>query len=187
LPRELDDSEIGALIANGSDDLRLAAMALLTGLDAAEIAALNWDQVDFVSRTIHVGGASARKLPLEGPLAAALDRHRDSADLAGPILHDDRGDPLSAADIDRLVLYGAYDAGLERPPEVTSAALRHSYLAFLLRQGIRAADIGRIAGHIPQVEMVAYMQSASPRARRPLEQIDSLHPALRRLADRSNA
>jgi integrase len=163
-------------------------MALLTGLDAAETAALRWDQIDFVSRAIHVGGAPPRRLPLEDPLAATLEqRHRDSPDAVGPILRDDRDNPLNAADIDRLVLYGAYDAGLERPPEVTSAALRHSYLAFLLRQGIRAADIARVAGHIPQAEMVSYMQSASPRARRPLEQIDCIHPALRALADRPNA
>jgi site-specific recombinase XerD len=102
------------------------------------------------------------------------------------ILRNDRAESLTVEDLDRLVLYGAYDAGLDHPQEVTSATLRHTYLAFLLHQGIRAADISRIAGHIPQDEMVAYMQLALPRARLPLEQIDCIHPALRRLASSAN-
>ena len=77
-------------------------------------------------------------------------------------------------------------AGFDRPQEITSATLRHAYLAFLLRQGIRAADIGRIAGYVPQDELIAYMQLAAPRAPLPLEQIDCIHPALRGLASGAN-
>jgi hypothetical protein len=65
---------------------------------------------------------------------------------------------------------------------VTAALLRHAYLTFLLDQGVRAADIGRIAGHIPQEDMVAFMQRAAPRVRLPLEQVDRIHPALHLLA-----
>ncbi|HEY4266198.1 MAG TPA: tyrosine-type recombinase/integrase [Micropepsaceae bacterium] len=187
LPRELEDSEIAALIANASDDLRLAVLTLLTGLDAAEVAALRWDRIDFGKRSILIGGPSPRTLALEDPLAAALEQRQPGSEPSAPVLHDERGNPLSVEDLDRLVLFGAYDAGLERPADVNSAVLRHSYLAFLLRQGIRAADISRIAGHIPQAEMVAHMQSASPRARLPLEQIDRMHPVLRALASRFNA
>ncbi len=65
---------------------------------------------------------------------------------------------------------------------MTAAALRRNYLDFLLRQGIRATDIGRIAGHIPQEEMAAFMQRAAPRTRLPLEQVDHIHPVLRSLS-----
>jgi succinoglycan biosynthesis transport protein ExoP len=185
--RELEDTEVAALIANASGDLHFAIVALLTGLSAQEIAALRWEQIDCESGMVHVGGESARAVRLQAPLAAALNQRRDSSELEGPILHNERGDPLSVEDLDRLVLYGAYDAGLDGPQEITAATLRHNYLAFLLRQGIRAADISRIAGHILQAEMVAHMQSAPPRARLPLEQIDCIHPTLRDFGNLPNA
>ncbi|HEX3483696.1 MAG TPA: tyrosine-type recombinase/integrase, partial [Micropepsaceae bacterium] len=178
-PRELDSFEIGALIANGSDDLRLAAAALLSGLSPEEIVALRWDQIDFASSSIHIGGPFGRNIPLQETFALLLEQRRHSAREANFVLHNGRGDPLTIEGLDRVVLYAAYDASLDRASEVTAATLRYAYLLFLLRQGIRATDIGRIAGHIPQHEMIAYMQLASSRTRLPLEQIDVLHPALR--------
>jgi succinoglycan biosynthesis transport protein ExoP len=186
-PRELDDAEIASLIANAPGDLRLAATALLMGLSPAEIVALSWDQIDLESCAINVSGEAPRTLRLEEPLAALLkEQHDKMPKTATTVLHDDRAGSLSIDDLNRLVLYGAYDAGLDRPQDVTSATLRRTYLEFLLRQGIRAADIGRIAGHVPQEEMLAHMQTTSPRARLPLEQIDRIHPALREIAGRAS-
>jgi polysaccharide biosynthesis transport protein len=116
--------------------------------------------------------------PLRGMLAARQVQHPNPT---GSVLHGADGRPLAAAEISRTVLFGAYDAGLDRPQEVTAEALRYTYLIFLLRQGIRAADIGRIAGDIPQNELITYMQMHSPTARRPLDQIERVHPGLREL------
>jgi len=62
---------------------------------------------------------------------------------------------------------------------VTPWTLRHTYLVYLLRQGIRFADIGRVAGRLPQEELAAYMRFAPSQPRQPLEQIDPVLPALR--------
>jgi len=62
---------------------------------------------------------------------------------------------------------------------VTLRTLRHTYLVYLLRQGIRFADIGRIVGRLPQEELAGYMRFAPSQPRRPLEQIDLVLPALR--------
>jgi succinoglycan biosynthesis transport protein ExoP len=179
-PRELDDAEIGALLANASNELRLAIAGLLTGLSPSEIVALSWNEIDLEAGSIAIAGAHARKIRLSEPVASLLkQQHEDGVHKAGTVLHDEQAGPLSVDDLNRLVLYGAYDAGLDRPQDVTSATLRHTYLGFLLRQGIRAADIGRLAGHVPQEDMLAHLQATSPRARLSLEQIDSVHPALR--------
>ena len=77
----------------------------------------------------------------------------------------------------------AYDAGLADAHEVTPAILRHTYVAFLLQQGARFADIGRIVGRLPQEELSAYMRLAPAQARVPLEQVDLIPPALRAMAD----
>jgi len=186
-PRELDDSEIAALLSNASEDVCLVSVALLTGLSPAEIVALKWDQIDFASGTMNVGGEAARTLRLEEPLATLLNRRRQGmAEGIATVLHDGRGSPSTMDELGRIVLCGAYDAGLDRPQQITPAALRHTYLAFLLWQGIRAADIGRIAGHIPNEDLAAYMQLAPPGTRLPLEQIDRVHRALRDLAGRAS-
>ena len=182
-PRELTDSEIGALVAATTDDARLITVALLMGMTAPELVALRWDEVGLSAGAIRVSAGSDRVISLEEPLRALLvARRREQPDLAGTVLHRAHGGTLTIDEVVRLVVFGAYDAGLGRPHEVTADALRYTYLSFLLRQGIRAADIGRIAGHIPQNELVAYMQLHSPVARRPVEQIERLHPALRELA-----
>ncbi len=183
-PRVLDHAEIAALIDNAPADLKLAAMALLSGLDAGEIAALDWGQIDPAQGRLRVGGASAREIPLQDAFADLLAQRRGDA-TQGYVLRKESGDAFATQDIDRLVSYGAYDAGLSHPEQVTAALLRHSYLAFLLDQGVRAADIGRIAGHIPQDDMIAFMQRAAPRVRVALEQVDPVHPVLRALSARA--
>ena len=86
------------------------------------------------------------------------------------------GGPLPLDDIRSLVMYAAYDAGLDGADEVTLRTLRHTYLVYLLRQGIRFADIGRIVGRLPQDELTAYMRFAPSQPRLPLEQIDLVLP-----------
>ena len=182
-PRELDDSEIAALVSNSNDAAALASVGLLSGLNAAEITALRWDRIGFAAGEIHAGVAPSRVLPLQEPFSTLLRRQNGLAPSSPMVLHDERGEPWTQDELARVILCAAYDAGLPRPDEITPAALRHAYLAWLFRQGIRAGDAARIAGEIPHTELAGYMQLAAHRARLPLAEIDLIHPALRALAD----
>jgi uncharacterized protein involved in exopolysaccharide biosynthesis len=180
--RELTDAEVAALVKVG-DDARLACVALLMGLTADELIALRWDAIDLGGNVIRIGGASARSFVIEEPLRGLIAaRHRERPGDAATLLNDADGAPISSEELARLVLYAAYDAGLERPHEITPIVLRHTYLSFLLRQGMRMGDIGRIAGNIPQADLVAYMQIAGSSVRLPFEKIDRILPTLRGLA-----
>jgi integrase len=126
-----------------------------------------------------VNGTSPRTLPVSDPLVRLLAARRALQPQAeGNVLRGPSGCPLSVDDIRSLVIYAAYDAGLDDADEVSLPALRHTYLAYLLRQGIRFADIGRIVGRLPQEELAADMRFAPAQPRRPLEQIDLVLPAL---------
>jgi integrase len=150
-------------------------VTLFTGLTAEEIVGLRWDDVDLDAGTIKVSGRSARILPLREPLRDLIGARR-AAQRAEP-------SPASSADeVAHLVMCAAYDAGLADAHEVTPAILRHTYLAFLLQQGARFADIGRIVGRLPQEELAAYMRFASAHPRVPLDQVDPIPPALRAMA-----
>jgi polysaccharide biosynthesis transport protein len=183
LTRELADAEVKSLLAAG-EDARLVCVAMLMGLTADELVALQWDAVELGGNIIRIPGNSAREFALEEPLRGLIvARQNASTGTTGTLLHAPDGAPMSVPEVARLVLYAAYDAGLERPHEVTPAVLRHTYLAFLLRQGIRLSDLGRIAGHIPQAELVGYMQLADSSARLPIAKIERTLPALRGLAN----
>ena len=180
LPRELTNAEIGALLRATSDDGRLILTGLLSGLSPEEIVALAWDQINFDAGTIRLSGESPRTLSVNEPFHRLLAAHRASQMQAeGTVLRSLSGGPLPLDDIRSLVMYAAYDAGLDGADEVTLPTLRHTYLVYLLRQGIRFADIGRIAGRLPQQELAAYMRFAPSQPRVPLDQIDPVLPALR--------
>jgi integrase len=182
-PRELSDAEIVALMRATSNDGHLILTGLLSGLSAEEMVALDWDQIDVDAGTIQVSGESSRTLPLNGQLRQLIAARRASQPEAeGTLLHGPSGGPLPLDDIRSLVMYAAYDTGLDGPDEVTPQALRHTYLVYLLRQGIRFADIGRIVGRLPPHELAAYMRYAPSQPRLPLEQIDLVLPALRGLS-----
>ena len=180
LPRELTDTEIAALLRAANDDGRLVVTGLLSGLSAEEIVDLAWDRVDLDAGTIRLNGESARTLPLSDPLRRLLTvRWAPEPGAEGAVLRGPSGGVLPLDDIRSLVMYAAYDAGLDGADEVTLRTLRHTYLVYLMRQGIRFADIGRTVGRLPQEELSAYMRLTPSQPRRPLEQIDPVLPALR--------
>jgi uncharacterized protein involved in exopolysaccharide biosynthesis len=167
LPRELDADELAALLAAATDDARLAILLLLHGLTGEEARALGWDGVDLARRTLSVGGESARTVPLQDALADCLARR--PAAPGQPLLAD-------AAGLDANLLCAAHDAGVDEPAEVTAAALRHTYVAFLVRQGIRFADLAQLVGRLPADLMAAYSRLAPAGPRLPLEAIERVMP-----------
>jgi hypothetical protein len=173
--RQLTDTEIAGLLQAANDDGRLLMVALLTGLTVEEIIGLRWDDFDLDADTLKVPGRSARILGVKEPLRGLI-RAWQTAQQPTP-------SPASSADeAANLVMCAAYDAGLSDAHEVTPAILRHTYMAFLLQQGARFADIGRIVGRLPQEELSAYMRLAPAQMRVPLEQVDLILPALRAMA-----
>jgi uncharacterized protein involved in exopolysaccharide biosynthesis len=173
--RQLTDMEVAALLQAANDEGRPLIAALFTGLTVEEIIGLRWDDLDLDAGKINVLGRSARILPLREPLRGLIGARR-AAQQPAAILAS------STDEVAHLVMCAACDAGLADAHEVTPAILRHTYVAFLLQQGARFADIGRIVGRLPQEELTAYMRLASARARVPLDQVDPIPPALRAMA-----
>lgn len=174
--RQLTASEIAALLRAAGDEGRLVTVALLTGLTVEEIIGLSWEDIDLNGSTINVPGKSERILPLREPLRGLIGARRAAQQPA----------PSPTPSVDEaanLLMCAAHDAGIADAHEVTPAVLRHTYVTYLLRQGIRFADIGRIIGRLPQDELAAYMRDTPSQARVPLEQIDPVLPVLREMAD----
>ncbi len=184
--RELADGEIAALVAAAKgDEAQLVVLLLLTGVSAQELSALSWDDIDLKGGVIHVDGGAARTILLQEPLLGVLVKQgRQQRAGEGTVLQDRQGARIAIDEVGRLVLYAADDAGLARSHEITPDVLRYTYLSFLLRQGIRAADVDRIVGYVPPTDLVACMRRHSPAVRRPLAEIERVLPALRAFGEK---
>lgn len=182
LPRELSDAEVSELILAATEDALLVVVALLAGLTSEEVRGLRREHVDLDGRVIHVPGESARILTAAQPLLALLaQRTLHGEPTEGPLLGDPQGRPLTAEDVERLVVCAAQDACIEDAAAVTPEVLRHTYIAFLVRQGIRFADLAPFVGRLSTSSLAAYAPLSPPRMRVPAEAVDPVLPALRQL------
>jgi uncharacterized protein involved in exopolysaccharide biosynthesis len=180
-PRELSSPEVYALWAAALPEARLVIAGLLNGFSVEELAALRYRHIEPDVGCVRVPGASNRSVTLRDPLRRLLIERRP-ADGGDMPLTNPQGGPLSSADLEGLITCAACDAGLEEASEVTSDTLRHTYFAYLIRQGARLAEVGEFIGRVPPAAFREYGRLSPPGPGLPLEQIDPVFPALRSTA-----
>ena len=176
-PRELSQDEVASLVQGSDDDSRLAVLLLLSGVSPDEALALRWSDVDVAGNRIHVGGGAARDVAMHDSLHALLAARAAAARSEFVLGQQDR--PVSRDTVNAQLLCGAHDAGIENAIDVTPDCLRHTYVAFLVRQGIRFADLTRLVGQLPAEVLGAYSTLSPTGSRVPQEAIDVVFPAFR--------
>jgi uncharacterized protein involved in exopolysaccharide biosynthesis len=181
LPRELEEAELVALLEAADDETRVALAALLSGASPEELTALAWSDFDFDANIVKVTRPAARSIMMDanlGRLFAALKQRRNA----------EAGDALLSAPslnhLESLISYAAHDAGLQQPAEINPWVIRHAFISYLVRQGIRFSDLARIVGALPAEVTAAYGALLPAGSRRTLEQTDSVLPALRQFAQK---
>ena len=176
LPRELDRDEVAALIQASDASSRLVVLLLLSGVTPDEAIAAHVGDVDLARGIIRVGGAG-RDVALGDALRSELVP-RMTASASDPLL----GQAASHAtreSIDAQILCAAHDAGLDDPTRVDADSLRHTYVAYLVRQGIRFADLTSLVGELTADLLGAYTTYAPPGPRVARERIETSYPGVR--------
>jgi uncharacterized protein involved in exopolysaccharide biosynthesis len=176
LPRELTATEVAALLKGADDVTRRAVVLLLSGLGSDELLSLRWGDIDRDAAVARIGGAAPRQVPL--PPAALPLLGESAADPSSPVLGVAGRDLPAASALATQLLMAAHDAGIEGAQEIGPAALRHTYLAFLVRQGARFADIARRAGPLDAEQLAAYSQLAPAGERREAQAVEWVFPVL---------
>ncbi|MEM5498905.1 hypothetical protein WNY77_15955 [Paraglaciecola mesophila] len=64
--------------------------------------------------------------------------------------------PLSVEDFNQLMINAAHDAELPYPDQLSGEVLRHTYLTYLVSQGVRLNDLEQVAGYLKPVELGKY-------------------------------
>jgi integrase len=179
LPRELDEEEMTALLQAGSKVGRLGMLLLLSGIRPEEVLALTLEDVDLSQRRIRISDESAREVPICETLERALtDRMTQPG---RQLLADGQGHAIGMNDLNAELLCAAHDARIPGPAEISPATLWHTYVAFLVRQGIRFADLMRITGRLPNETIAAYSSLSPASTRLSLEAVERVLPAVEKM------
>jgi polysaccharide biosynthesis transport protein len=183
LPRELDGAELSAMLEAADEDTRLALGALLCGVSPEELIGLTWNDIDLDVGTIKILHPAARSIAIGAEFNSVLrkTKQQKSGQESDTLLGTTGGAP-SLSHVEALISYAAHDAGLAQPAQITPWSVRHTYISYLVRQGIRFSELARIVGTIPAEVTAAYGASLPATARRSLDQIDPVIPALRAFA-----
>jgi len=176
-PRELGTDEVVSLVRAADDESRLPVLLLMSGVSPDEAVALHWDDVDLAGNRIHFGGEATRDVALHDSLHALLAARKVASKSERVLGPQDR--PASRETLNAQLLCAAHDAGIDSASGVTLDCLRHTYVAFLVRQGIRFADLTRLVGPLPVEVLGAYSALAPRGARAAGEAIDVVFPAFR--------
>lgn len=172
-PRELIPAEVEALWDLAEPISRQLMALLLSGLSPEECAVLKPDNFDLEDGLVRAPEPSSREIAL-APGVRELFARSDPLPLwAGA---DYRQTP---AELSRRIGLLAHDAGLSQPGEVSAETLRHSYLAFLVRQGARLTELERRAGAMSATELGSYAGLAPAGQAKPLADVETVYPTLK--------
>jgi len=163
MPRELTEPEVEALWRATDRHGRRVLALLLSGLSEQEAAAACDQDFDPAAGVLRVNGLGERLVPIAPPFHPLFGAGN------GPTEGD-----RDALDLEIRLL--AHDAGLPLPDAVNAAALRHTYILYLVRQGARLRELERIIGPLPAQTLMSYAPYSPKGAGKPLVDLELTHP-----------
>jgi len=185
LPNVLDETQAEHLLrgTGRSEWLRLRNWTILevlysTGMRAAELVALDLDDLDLLSEVAvaHGKGKKERLVPL-GRFACAvlknyLEARKDVAEVSQrAVFVNGKGGRLTTRTIRRIVREAARRCGL--PNSVTPHTLRHSFATHLLDRGADLRSVQELLGHENLSTTQLYTHLTTERLR---QAYDQAHP-----------
>jgi succinoglycan biosynthesis transport protein ExoP len=185
--RELSVSEVLTLLQAADSKSRLLITLLLSGVSDEEVSAMQAGDINLSASELEVQGGQQRKIVMS-PATASVISDALSACITGHpagtppadslVCSDANGDALSPSDLDAMMACAAHDAGLANPAEITTRSLRHTYIAYLVRQGVRLSELKYIAGDMPPAVLAGYTTFSPPGSGMSLDLVDRTYPAL---------
>ena len=171
LVEELSEKTIDKLLEHADIKAKQLVSLLLSGLTLDEICRLKREHFDFPLETLNVPGTSPRTLCLNQALKSFFkDVEPCPAWNNKPL--------VSMETLEAILVYASVDAGLENRQKVTSAALTHTYIMYLVKQGLRLSELALITGDTDPTELSEYSRYSPEKQGLSIADIDLIYPAL---------
>lgn len=172
LPEELSIQEISTLLRTSDVKGRQLIGLLLSGLSKQEIANLKQDDIDFINNTIRVTGNEERTLVLH----PALNQWFKQSEFCPAWENGQR--PVTEKMLDSILVYSVADAGMN-PKKISAEAISHSYIMYLVKQGIRLSELITIVGTMEPVLLAQYSHYSPPEKKGlSVSEVNQLYPSL---------
>jgi len=142
-------AKLQKLATNGQHQQRLHWLIIellySTGMRVSELVGLAEKDIDFRSQTIRVlgKGNKQRTLPFGKPALEALNIYLSSKPSSEKLVVNEKGKPLSARDVYRIVAKQLEGSGQKMGPH----SLRHSAATHLLDNGADLRSVQELLGH----------------------------------------
>ena len=170
-PQEIATNTINQLLQHTGDKEKLLIALLLSGITLEEIATLENEAIDFENEKLKIRYGSPRIIPLNPVLESLFSNPACR-------LIDPSGEPLSSEDLAALLTCAISDADLTDSGRISAITLRQTYIIYLVKQGIRLAELETIAGYIPPKELSSYSSYSPTGQKRSYTEIDLVYPGL---------
>lgn len=181
LPRSLSEAMAQSLLTalttrqtSNWRDLRneaLIRVLLYTGLRRAEIAALQWSDIDIAGRVVTVNGKGGRlrRLPLHPLLPGVLIRLQTAQGRSyGAVFASQEGVALHPYTINAIFRrWVKRRTGIAIGPH----RLRHSFATFLVERGASLDEVRDLLGHVSVVTTQGYVAMSAERLRGAVERL----------------
>ena len=170
LPRELTFPDTRSVLAACDSSVNGYAALLLSGVSPYELPLLHSACFDRQAGAIEIPGASARRIAIHANAWPHLNAIIDDM--------DDAHLKLSVDEIDQRLKTAAKKAAIDDPTGVSALALWHTYVLFLIRQGIDTATLHTRVGSIPPETLNTLLHYMPPGGQRPATSIEFTYPVL---------
>jgi hypothetical protein len=170
--RELTETEVSSLYNAADATTKQLLFMLLNGVSPEEILLINRENIDLDSERITVPGYSLRDLQLP---AAIMELFTENVDTVTGWKEMKEIVP-DREELDARLQLTALEGKLPDSDRITAEDLRHTYLVYLVKQGVRLSELERFVGKIPSKILLGYRQFAPEEADTPLDEITSVYP-----------
>jgi uncharacterized protein involved in exopolysaccharide biosynthesis len=175
IPQELTASDLNNLLDVADIKAKQLVALLLSGMSLTEVCSLNKEHIDFDAGTLAVIGENARTLSLNPALITLLKNNN-------PCPAWLKSQEVSAATLEAILFCTAVDAGLPNPQSITATSLTQTYAIYLVKQGMRLAELEKIIGYTEPQALLQYGHYSPEKRGLPMSEVNLFHPILARLS-----
>jgi len=169
--RELSSLQLRVLLNASTLQGKQLIGLLLSGLTIEEAASLKADQIDLKTATLTITDPSPRTLTINRSLKSLFEQSGGY-----PVWIFEK--PGSSEALEATLLRAAADSGLSNSMEISAEAIRHSYIIYLVRQGLRLSDLEHIVGYLEPLAISYYSSYSPSQKNQGINDVELLHPAL---------
>jgi len=170
--RQLTEVEVSSLYIAADTATKQLIFLLLSGVSPEELLLIHRQHIDLDSGKITVPGLSRRELPLPAAIIKLFSENGDTA--AG--WKEMKEISLDREELDAQLQLAALECKLPDGEQITAQDLRHTYLVYLVRQGVRLSELERIVGTVPSKILLNYRRFSPDEPDKPLDQISTVYP-----------